>query len=458
MTRIYFFVSLSFFALYLSESKKNIVNVALDKYAPYAKINKTGLVVTATYNGTETKTVDAKDYDATLGTITTKATDLSSFAALDWATDQLSTDITGKDVVVKISMDNTSAAAMYKVDFKENLISSIYVDVDEDYKFYYDMDKTGLDTTDKLKADKVTVLANMVNGQAGAAVTGINICGTKDNTGENISTMNPFCSELTGIYWAWKNAQKTDYIGFEAYRRHFNLNKELVLDILADHDIILPTPINLGKETNKEFYNRVNIGKDFDAVGEIIKESYPEYAEDWEKHLVNGRLLYYGNGFVTSYENFTKMAEFIFGILDRYMVRMGFQTLGDVRKYVEESKQTMMPLDHMRQGMTPVDYQMKIGAFLTERLITLYALHNFSKIYHVKYEDLDGIYRKIETRTLLCTIGRLENRYAKKTSVTQLATTSIPDMLYSRTTETGRSANLKHTMSAIRNMDRSIHG
>lgn len=250
--------------------------------------------------------------------------------------------------------------------------------------------------------------------QVGAAVTGINICGTKDNTAENISTMNPFCSELTGIYWAWKNAQKTDYIGFEAYRRHFNLNKELVLDILADHDIILPTPINLGKETNKEFYNRVNIGKDFDAVGEIIKESYPEYAEDWEKYLVNGRLLYYGNGFVTSYENFTKMAEFIFGILDRYMVRMGFQTLGDVRKYVEESKQTMMPLDHMRQGMTPVDYQMKIGAFLTERLITLYALHNFSKIYHVKYEDLDGIYRKIETRTLLCTIGRVENRYARE--------------------------------------------
>ena len=146
------------------------VNVALDKYAPYAKINKTGLVVTATYNGTETKTVDAKDYDATLGIITENATNLTSFAALDWATDQLSMDITGKDVVVKISMDNTSAAAMYKVEFKDNLISSIYVDVDEDYKFYYDMDKTGLGTADKFKADKVTVLANMVNGQAGAAV------------------------------------------------------------------------------------------------------------------------------------------------------------------------------------------------------------------------------------------------------------------------------------------------
>ena len=148
-------------------------NVDLDKYAPYAKINKTGLVVTATYNGTETKTVDAKDYDATLGTITENTTDLTSFKKLNWATNQLSTDIDNKDVVVKISMDNTSAAAMYKVEFKDNLISSIYVDVDEDYKFYYDMDKTGLVATkNKLAADKVTVLANMVNGQAGAAVTG----------------------------------------------------------------------------------------------------------------------------------------------------------------------------------------------------------------------------------------------------------------------------------------------
>ena len=32
-----------------------------------------------------------------------------------------------------------------------------------------------------------------------------------DNTGDNISSKNPYFCELTGIYWAWKNLH-ADYI------------------------------------------------------------------------------------------------------------------------------------------------------------------------------------------------------------------------------------------------------
>ena len=42
-----------------------------------------------------------------------------------------------------------------------------------------------------------------------------------DNTGDNISKKQPYYSELTAIYWAWKNL-KADYIGINHYRRYFS--------------------------------------------------------------------------------------------------------------------------------------------------------------------------------------------------------------------------------------------
>ena len=48
-----------------------------------------------------------------------------------------------------------------------------------------------------------------------------------DNTGDNISSMNPYYCELTGMYWMWKNTS-ADIIGLVHYRRYF-YDKYLVI-------------------------------------------------------------------------------------------------------------------------------------------------------------------------------------------------------------------------------------
>ena len=147
----------------------------------------------------------------------------------------------------------------------------------------------------------------------------------KDNTGDNISSKNPYFCELTGLYWAWKNLD-SDYIGLAHYRRHFCLkNKsknefdniltyEETEKILENTDVILPKKRNYVIENLYSHYEHTMYVEPLDETGKIIQNKYPEYAQEFEK-LHKRTSAHMFNMFIMKKEIFQDYCKWLFDIL-----------------------------------------------------------------------------------------------------------------------------------------------
>ena len=72
-----------------------------------------------------------------------------------------------------------------------------------------------------------------------------------DDTGDHISDKNCYYSELTGLYWVWKNVTDVDIVGSCHYRRYLinSVGKVLtcqeITHILESHDLITTKNLQL---------------------------------------------------------------------------------------------------------------------------------------------------------------------------------------------------------------------
>ncbi len=213
----------------------------------------------------------------------------------------------------------------------------------------------------------------------------------RDDTGENISAKNKFYSELTGIYWVWKNTRQ-DITGICHYRRYFTVFPEpwyfrlkyfithplkrqfkknpLIYtnsvekysswiltacqteEILQEFDIILPRA-RVFRYSIREHYERYHSISDFALIEEILFEKCPSMLVTWQQ-VVQGNSLYANNMFVAKKEIYCDFMEWWFGMLFEFERRC---QLGNY-----------------------VGYQQRILGFVAERLLTLWVAHRKPKV------------------------------------------------------------------------------
>lgn len=151
-----------------------------------------------------------------------------------------------------------------------------------------------------------------------------------DDTGDNISLKNPMYSELTGLYWAWKNLTDAEAIGLVHYRRHFTIKPPLYIkkhgvmdslltqtqaaEILSDADIIVPTRRRYYIESLYSHYSHTLEAGHLDLARAVIARKYPEYLP-WLDHVYSQKSGHMFNMCILKRPDLDEYCSFIFDVL-----------------------------------------------------------------------------------------------------------------------------------------------
>ena len=208
--------------------------------------------------------------------------------------------------------------------------------------------------------------------QVGAEAAPSRIADLTDNTGVNISGKNCNYSEITGLYWIWKNKlcdQPTpsadmngeserreecerQYYGLAQYRRMLEFSDDDLLRLIDnDVDVVLPYPMPYEPNIHAH-HERYLADVDWEALLQALKELSPDYREYFDTVLNQG-FLYNYNVILAKKSVLCDYCSWLFPILERteeLSVPKGSERADRYIGYMAETLETLYFMKNCEQN------------------------------------------------------------------------------------------------------------
>lgn len=161
--------------------------------------------------------------------------------------------------------------------------------------------------------------------QVGTDCCDLRVANLLDNTGEHISGKNGNYSELTALYWMWKNKLPVDgsedgeagqYYGLCQYRRGFDLMEDDLLRLIDNEvDAVLPYPLPYEPNIHAH-HERYIKDADWKALLQALEELQPEYAQAFPE-ILEQQYLYNYNVILAKKSVLRDYCAWLFPVLER---------------------------------------------------------------------------------------------------------------------------------------------